>query len=153
MGWGDQVPLNGSVLEHSPESKHLVYLDSRAQSISCGSSGNTTSLTELLSLLQQQKMASEATLSSFERVRLAKQLATAVLQFHATPWLKGSWRSSQVYLYGIDSARFQAISDMNEPYLDVSVTGPPWFRPHVIHHAKSHTCAQSIPFRPRRNAS
>ena len=111
-------------LEHSPESKHLVYLDSRAQSVSCGSSGSTTSLMELFSVLQKQRTASEATFSPFDRVRLARQLATAVLQFHATPWLKGSWCSNDVYLYGVDSTSFQDISDKSEPYLNVSVKGP-----------------------------
>jgi hypothetical protein len=82
------------------------------------------SLTELLSALQNQKIASEATFSFFERVRLAKQLAIAVLQFHATPWLKNSWCSNDVYLYGTDPAKFQTVSDINEPYLNVSVKGP-----------------------------
>jgi hypothetical protein len=111
-------------LEHSSESKHLVYLDSRAQSVSCGSSNNTASLMELFSVLQKQRLASEAAFSPFDRVRLAKQLAIAVLQFHATPWLKGSWRSSDVYLYGVDAAGFQQISDTSKPYLNVSVKGP-----------------------------
>jgi hypothetical protein len=111
-------------LEHSPESKHLVYLDNRAQSVSYGSSGNTTSLTELFLVLQKKKMALETTISSFERIRLAKQLAAAVLQFHATPWLRSSWRSGDVYLYGIENMRSQTISDTSEPYLNVSVKGP-----------------------------
>src|SRR5438045_3469833 len=81
-------------LEHCPDSKHLVYLDSRAQSKSYDPIGETTSLTELFSTLQKRKIASEATFSPFECVRLAKQLAIAVLQFHATLWLKSSWCSS-----------------------------------------------------------
>jgi hypothetical protein len=111
-------------LEHSPESKHLVYLDSRAQSVSCGPSSNTVSLMELFAVLQKQRLASGAAFSPFDRVRLAKQLATAVLQFHATPWLKGSWRSSDIYLYGVDYSSFHEISSTNEPYLNVSVKGP-----------------------------
>lgn len=111
-------------LEHSPGSKHLVYLDSRAQSVSYGISGKTTSLTELFCVLQKKKKSMEVTISAFERIRLAKQLATAVLQFHATPWLRSSWCSEDVYLYGIENTRFQAISGTGEPYLNVSVKGP-----------------------------
>ncbi len=111
-------------LESSPESKHLVYVDGRAQSVSSGQITTMTSLMDLFAILRQRKDSPEATMSSFERVRLARQLATAVLQFHATPWLKGSWRSSDVFLYGIDPKTFQAIAEVNEPYLDVLVKGP-----------------------------
>jgi hypothetical protein len=51
-------------------------------------------------------------------------LATAVLQFHATPWLKGTWCSSDVYLYGIDPTSPSAVSDTSKLYLNVSVKGP-----------------------------
>ena len=42
-----------------------------------------------------------------ERVRLAKTLAMAVLQYHSTPWLKQSWRSEDVYFFekSLPSAR------------------------------------------------
>ena len=38
---------------------------------------------------------------------LASELASAVLQYHSTPWLPERWDSNQVYLYGIDDILHQ----------------------------------------------
>jgi hypothetical protein len=110
-------------LEYSADSKHLVYAHSQVPSASSGRKNTLTSLMELLSTCQEQACTEETMFSPFERVRLAKELATAVLQFHATPWLKGSWSSSDVYLHRVDPKTFQAISHINELYLNVSVRG------------------------------
>lgn len=37
--------------------------------------------------------------SQYERIRLARTLATAILQYHATPWLSTAWRSRDVYFF------------------------------------------------------
>jgi hypothetical protein len=110
-------------LECTAHSKHLVYVHNQPPSASSGRRDTLMSLMELLSACQEQVYAGEPTFSPFERVRLAKELATAVLQFHATPWLKGSWSSSDVFLHRVDPETFQAISHINEPYLNVSVKG------------------------------
>lgn len=33
---------------------------------------------------------------------LARELASAVLQYHSTPWLSQVWHSNHVHLFGID---------------------------------------------------
>jgi hypothetical protein len=38
-------------------------------------------------------------MSQYERVRLAKYLATAVLYYHATPWLNRAWRSEDIHFF------------------------------------------------------
>src|SRR2546421_11108895 len=60
-----------------------------------------------------------ALLLQYERIRLvAKQLATAVLQFHATRWLEESWRSNDVFISGADQLEtFFAGNPIENPYI------------------------------------
>lgn len=110
-------------LENSPDSKHLVYLNSRAHSITTDPSPVTLiSLRDIFSDVPQGHLL-HTNLSSLERIRLAKQLAVALLQFHATPWLKASWCSRDVFIYGIGSNTAKGISGLTEPYVDVPVKG------------------------------
>ena len=51
----------------------------------------------------------------YERLRLARQLASAVLQFHATPLLRSSWQSDDVVFFR------QAGSSLTSPHLNVQV--------------------------------
>ncbi|KAJ5623448.1 hypothetical protein N7490_012053 [Penicillium lividum] len=74
--------------------KHLAYLASRTSV--------TTAATSLSELISQPRSDITMEMSQYERVRLAKYLATAVLYYHATPWLNGGWRSEDVHL--IDSS-------------------------------------------------
>jgi hypothetical protein len=53
-----------------------------------------------------------------ERLRLARQLASAVLQYHATPLLKSSWCSDDVVFFGTPES---ASSLSLTPYLKVQV--------------------------------
>ncbi|KAJ6032530.1 hypothetical protein N7540_003262 [Penicillium herquei] len=71
--------------------KHLAYLAGR------NSVANTAkSLSELISQPRSDIMTE---MSQYERVRLAKYLATAVLYYHATPWLNRAWRSEDIHLF------------------------------------------------------
>ena len=64
-------------------------------------------------------------LPQYERLRLAKSLATAVLQYHATPWLKTSWRSDDIFFFGIDEdVALERTSILSKPHLNVKVKGP-----------------------------
>ena len=111
-------------LEHLGNSKHLVYLDDRAQLISTGTTSTSlVSLKEIFSTMSKRN-SEDAGLSLLMRIQLARQLARAVLQFHATPWLKSSWCSNDIFLYGMDSSALNAGSKVNSPYLNVSVRGP-----------------------------
>jgi hypothetical protein len=111
-------------LEHSADSKHLVYLDSGAQSVTTGrgpSTPTSVSLNEMFQNMRQRASSANGSIPQFDRIRLAKQLAMAVLSYHATPWLKSSWNSNEVFLYGTDTT---SVGPMNGPYIDVSVKGP-----------------------------
>jgi hypothetical protein len=111
-------------LEHSADSKHLVYLDSGAQSTTTGQKPSTptlVSLNEIFQNMRQRASSANSSIPQFDRIRLAKQLAMAVLSYHATPWLKSSWNSNEVFLYGTDAT---TMGPMNSPYIDVSVKGP-----------------------------
>ena len=50
-----------------------------------------------------------------KRIRLAKQLASAVLQFHETPLMKRSWRSEDVMFFG------NRRKTLGFPYLNVQI--------------------------------
>ncbi|KAJ5647164.1 hypothetical protein N7490_003536 [Penicillium lividum] len=71
---------------------HLAYMDSQPQS-----RGNFNSLSQLISL-----SGTESTdgMSLYERVRLSRYLATAVLYYHATPWLQKGWCSDNIHFFG-----------------------------------------------------
>ena len=96
--------------------KHLVYFPpSKPKS----SSQRTTSLDQVILALSRSR------LPQYERLHLARLLATAVLQYHATPWLKGSWRSQDIYFFGLDEkSTLQQCLSLPAPHLNVCVKGP-----------------------------
>lgn len=111
-------------LECSGESKHLVYMNSKGQSISSTSPGlPLRPLREVYTLAKQGKN-SGSLIPLHQRIRLAKELATAVLQFHATPWLLNSICSDDVLLPKTGDSTSIAASALHEPYVDVSIEGP-----------------------------
>jgi hypothetical protein len=62
----------------------------------------------------------------YECLRIARQLASAVLQFHATPILKESWRSEDVVFFGNNSISILQAQhpDTKTPHLSVRVCNP-----------------------------
>ena len=82
------------VLENSGGYKNLLYPSSTA---SCLQRRQAPSLGDLLSSVTGKGVQIKIPL--YERVRLAKTLAIAVFQYHATPWLTTSWRSEDVYFF------------------------------------------------------
>jgi hypothetical protein len=108
------------LLDESDICKHLVYLPS-TPSIRCGK--RSTSLDQLFTLLSQSQAPEE--LPIFERLRFAKLLSTAVLQFHATPWLNGSWRSQDVLFFDSNTPTdSKERPPLTSPYMNVSVKSP-----------------------------
>lgn len=107
-------------LERSSESKHLIYLKEPEAEHEHHIDVPSCSLAKLLS--QHRAGSDEASgIAQCERLRLSKQLATAVLQFYSTPWLRNSWSSGDV-LFRLQSASPTGqIQDLKEPYLDVSI--------------------------------
>jgi len=100
--------------------KHLIYFP--PLTVSYGRRP-ATSLEHVISTLSKQGPLGR--LSQYDRFHLAHSLATAVLQYNATPWLKGSWRSDDIYFFGFDEKRcIEQPPDLSPPHLNVNVKGP-----------------------------
>ena len=105
------------VLENRGNCKNILYPSSTS---SCMQRRQATSLGDLISSVTEQK--SNGSIPLFERVHLAKVLAIAVLQYHATPWLATSWRSENIYLIASEnSSSSQTVHDLSSPHLNVRI--------------------------------
>lgn len=89
------------MLENTESCKHRVYAPPSIVHSRCR---QATTLSQLISTISKQ--GSTDGLPQYERLRLAKTLATAVLQYHATSWLKLEWRSEDIYFFGINEKNF-----------------------------------------------
>ena len=109
-----KMPANKHIgyFEKSGPCRHLVYFP---LPISNSSSSQTVSLAQIVSSLSQKSQTDR--FLQYERLRLARQLASAVLQFHATPLLKSAWRGEDVVFFGtaVSSA------SLTSPHLNVQV--------------------------------
>lgn len=109
--------LCACLLENSGSCKNILYPLSTA---TCSQRRQATSLGQLISSVTEQGYNSKIPL--FERVRLAKNLAIAVLQYHATPWLATAWRSEDVYFFGLESSSsMQTAPSLSSPHLNVKI--------------------------------
>ena len=99
------------VLENRGNYKNIL---SPSSTSSCMQGRQATSLGDLISSGTEQR--SNGSIPLFERVRLAKALAIAVLQYHATPWLATSWRSENIYLIASENS-----SSLSSPHLNVRI--------------------------------
>lgn len=109
-------------LEQSSESKHLIYLKGQDAMAEDHLNVPPSSLAELLS--QHQEGSGEAEgIPQSDRLSLSRKLATAVLQFYSTPWLRSSWSSSDVLFQLQSNADPGQIQGLKEPFVDVSVRG------------------------------
>lgn len=107
-------------LDNTGNCKHLLYTPS---STTLPSKPKAWSLDKVISSFA--KNGSMSGIPQYERLRLAKSLATAVLQYHATPWLKTSWRSDDIFFFGIgDDVALEPTSILSRPHLNVRVKGP-----------------------------
>lgn len=119
-------PYKGSAtcvgyLELSGCSKHLVYLNSAAQTIKTSISSPMVALKDLFAPTYRATLPCGGLLPH-DRVQIAKHLSLAVLQFQATPWLERPWNSGEVSVFGLPSeAPTGTNTDMNGPFLDVSI--------------------------------
>ena len=99
--------------------KHFVFPPTTP---SCSVRQQAVSLGHLISSLSKQSRPGNFPL--YERVRLAKVLTIAVLQYHATPWLHGSWRSDDVTFLGDDAVSLlRRTSPLKAPHLYATVRG------------------------------
>ena len=92
--------------------KHLVHF---APPIASYMTQQPVTLTQIVSSISQKVEADQ--FLQYERLRLARQLASAVLQFHATPLLRNSWRSEDVVFFNSISST----KSLTSPHLNVQV--------------------------------
>ncbi|KAJ6031412.1 hypothetical protein N7540_002144 [Penicillium herquei] len=93
--------------------KHLAYIDGRI-----GRTGMPASLSELI-LISGGDVTEGMGL--YERVRLARHLATAVLYYHATPWLNKPWRSDDVQFFVDQEDPTIQFAKITLPYITTSI--------------------------------
>ena len=99
--------------------RHHVFLSSTT---SCYQRRQAISLGHLISRMSNGQNMNR--ISLYDRLRLAKTLAIAVLQYHATPWLTVSWRSGDVYFFGDDMNPIQERISLTPPHLSVKIKRP-----------------------------
>jgi hypothetical protein len=91
-------------LQNSAQWKHRVYHSTGPTSSAVPNPPtDARTLASLLSSLASGRSSCQK-LSIIERVRLAKLLSTAMLNFHATPWMQSSWSSRDILLYDFPPA-------------------------------------------------
>lgn len=112
--YGPKTPINKYIgyFEKTGPYKHLVYF---APPITTSSSRQSFSLAQIIQTMFTNPNADQ--FLQYERLRLGRQLASAVLQFHATPMLKDSWRSDDVVFFGTDTSSIAITS----PHLNVQL--------------------------------
>lgn len=108
-----------AVLENTDKSKNFVY---SPDNVTCSKQRRAVSLEQLLTRTNEQGISGKIPL--YERLRLAKTLAIAVLQYHSTPWLRTCWRSEDVYFFGDEVVALQEPTVLTSPHLNVRVRGP-----------------------------
>ena len=108
------------VLGNTHNCRHLVYPPPPRL---FKQSPQATSLGQLISSISKPGVVGNIPIH--ERLRLAKTLAIAVLQYHATPWLRLSWRSKDILFFGVERDAGSPDSlDLASPHLNVEVKGP-----------------------------
>ena len=131
-------PLQASecvgILENTDRCRSFVY---PSPNKCCRQMQQAISLGQIISSVSKRQNVGG--LALYDRLRLAKTLATAVLQYHSTPWLRLSWRSEDVYFFGNELASSQDMPSIISPHLNVKVKGPceqlsraPTFPPHNL---------------------
>ncbi|RTE83895.1 hypothetical protein BHE90_001477 [Fusarium euwallaceae] len=99
---------------------HHFYLPPPGQQ----QTGQQTSLAEIITWISEDELT--RTLPRTSMVHLAGSLATAVLQYHSTPWLPKTWESSQVLFCGSrDILEDASIISSTNPYFRVGFSKVP----------------------------
>ena len=109
------------VLEDSPKCKQRVYPSPFASS---SQSRKPTSLRQIITSTGKPEI--RGGILVHERISIAKLLANAVLQYHATPWLRLSWSSDDVLFFGTKADK-QTLDDLNlsAPYINARIQDQP----------------------------
>ena len=100
--------------------KNAVFLGSTNV---CSQSQQAILLGQLIASSSRQKSCRISQLH--ERLRLAKVLTIAVLQYRSTPWLQMSWKSNDVVFFGTDAeSMLRQDSALTAPHFNARVKGP-----------------------------
>lgn len=83
---------------------------------------NPISLAQLIS--SSQNCSQSRRFLSRDSIRLAKQLASAILQFHATPLLRDTWQSEDIVFYNTHSSKRFRHPTLTDPHLRVWIADP-----------------------------
>jgi hypothetical protein len=102
-------------LEQTTTCRHLVHQPTASAQVPV----TPTPLTQFVSQISSRGQARE--IPEFQQLHLAKSLALAVLQFHATPWLAESWHSDNILISGASRAENGHLRSSSSPYLKVRV--------------------------------
>jgi hypothetical protein len=106
------------ILERTGAYRQLVYPSMRDQASMVQT---PMSLKEFIASTSTNYPA--AGLSLYEKIRLARKLATAVLQYNSTLWLKESWRSQDIYFFNaISNSLENQAARLTEPHRSVQVS-------------------------------
>ncbi|CAI7672668.1 unnamed protein product [Penicillium pancosmium] len=93
--------------------KHLAYIDSQVNEKAVPSS--------LSELIVMSRADATGGMDRYERVRLARHLATAVLYYHATPWLNKPWHSDDVQFFAGQEETTLQCAQNALPYITTSI--------------------------------
>jgi hypothetical protein len=74
--------------------------------------------------LERYFVGCKANSMPYERVELSKQLASAMLQFQATPLLPSVWKATDVVFFGKPRDRLEAHDIFRGPHLNVCINSP-----------------------------
>lgn len=91
-------------LENSARWKHRVYHSLGPSRPTTQSQDDANTLASLLTSLASNRNRDHS-LSILQRIRLAKLLSTAMLNFNATPWMPSSWSSQDIVLYNMPTKK------------------------------------------------
>ena len=106
------------VLEHKSDFKNYVYPSSLDES---HIRRQATTLRQIIPMMLSNQ--ARGRISLYDRLQLAKTLAIAVLQYHATPWLNTYWHSDDVYFFADGFAPPSECLSLASPHLNVRVKG------------------------------
>lgn len=111
----DRKGFQSFTLEHISGRKLSVHLP-----VSKRISGPPVSLAELIAQVPTVK-ASDG-IPQYQKLFYAKVLSLAILQFHTTPWLSGSWNSDKIFLSGSSKEDSEEQPSPSTPYLKAIVS-------------------------------
>lgn len=93
-------------LKNPEKCQHIIYVDNSKEF-------NAEQAATLIETVRGNRVQGSM-LPDYERIKLARLLALAALQFHASPWLENSWRSNHILLHDRASLDTQASKGLDQ---------------------------------------